>query len=117
MSRASYLRRNATEAERKLWRILRNRNFDSYKFRRQHAIDEYILDFYCAAARLVVEVDGGGHGYPTNERRDLARTQRLQAKGIRVLRFWNHQICEDIDAVRDTIWTALQEQTRNNPSP
>jgi Protein of unknown function (DUF559) len=63
MNRAQLLRKRATDAERILWRDLRNRNFAGYKFRRQHPFDRYILDFYCPAAKLAIELDGGGHNY------------------------------------------------------
>src|SRR6266850_1379197 len=61
MTRARHLRRNATRYERILWRHLRNRKFDNWKFRRQHPVDRYILDFYCPEARIAIELDGGGH--------------------------------------------------------
>jgi len=63
VTRARYLRKNATDCERILWCHLRNRNFANYKFRRQHPIDRYILDFYCPEMRLAVELDGGDHDY------------------------------------------------------
>jgi very-short-patch-repair endonuclease len=61
VSHPRYLRKNATECEKILWRHLRNRNFANYKFRRQHQIDRYTVDFYCPEARLAIELDGGGH--------------------------------------------------------
>ena len=82
MSRARYLRKRATDCERILWRCLRNRNFANYKFRRQHPVDRYILDFYCAQARLGIELDGGGHGYIQRRMHDRGRTEFL-ARGTR----------------------------------
>ena len=70
MDRARLLRKKATEPERILWRHLRNRNFGSYKFRRQHPLDDYALDFYCPSAKLAIELDGGGHNYRAGQIRD-----------------------------------------------
>src|SRR6266513_4263664 len=98
MDRARLLRKKTTDAERILWRHLRNRNFAGYKFRRQHPFDPYILDFYCPAARLAIELDGGGHSYRTNQIRDRTRSEFLARRGITVLRFWNHQVREELDS-------------------
>ena len=117
MSRPSYLRKNATDCERLLWRHLRNRNFVRYKFRRQHPIDTYILDFYCPAAKLAIELDGSGHDYSQREKRDHAREEFLAGQGIALVRFWNHQVREELDSVLEVIWSALEERSRSNPSP
>ncbi|HET9418817.1 MAG TPA: DUF559 domain-containing protein [Chthoniobacterales bacterium] len=117
MTRAGHLRKSATDCERILWRRLRNRNFAGYKFRRQHPIDRYLLDFYCPAVKLAIELDGSGHGYRLRESRDLAREQFLARQGIAVVRFWNHQIREELDSVLQAIWLALEKRTPNNPSP
>jgi very-short-patch-repair endonuclease len=116
MSRARYLRKNAPECERILWRHLRNHNFAGYKFRRQHPIDPYVLDFYCPALKLDIELDGSGHGYSLREKRDQKRDQFLAAQGIAVVRFWNHQIREELDSVLRAIWFAIESCSRN-PSP
>jgi very-short-patch-repair endonuclease len=81
------LRRDSTDAERLLWRSIRDRGLHGFKFRRQWAIGEWILDFYCPAANLAIEVDGGGHADPEMLWRDRQRTRELTRKGIRVLRF------------------------------
>jgi len=117
VSRACYLRKNATESERILWRHLRNRNFTNYKFRRQHPIDSYVLDFYCPEARLAVELDGGGHDYVGRQKHDRGRTEFLASQEIVVLRFWNHQVHQELDSVLQAIWFALDERHPNNPSP
>ena len=117
MSRARYLRKHPTKWERVLWRRLRNRNFAAYKFRRQHPIESYILDFYCPAAKLAIELDGGGHNYRNGVTRDRAREEFLACHGIAVLRFWNHQVREEPDSVLTAIWLALQRRTGKNPSP
>ena len=95
MNRARLLRKKATEAERILWRRLRNRNFAGHKFRRQHPFERYILDFYCPAAKLAIELDGGGHNYRAGRIRDGTRSELLARGGITVLRFWNHQVRQD----------------------
>jgi very-short-patch-repair endonuclease len=110
VSRARYLRRTATEAERVLWRRLRSRYFGNCKFRRQHPIGEYIVDFYCADAALVIEVDGGGHDYRTNRRLDNIRSKFLNDCGLEVLRFWNSQVHGDIEAVLTVIWATLEKR-------
>lgn len=117
MNRARLLRKKATETERILWRHLRNRNFAGYKFRRQHSFDCYILDFYCPAAKLAVELDGGGHNYRSGQIRDRTRSELLTRKGVVVLRFWNHQVRHELDSVLKAIWFALQERCLSKPSP
>ena len=114
MSGARLLRHKAYEAERTLWRHLRNRNFAGYKFRRQHPVDPYVLDFYCAAAKLAIELDGGGHNYRTGQTRDRRRSEFPARRGIAVLRFWNHQIRQELDSVLQAIWFALWERL-NSP--
>ena len=117
MKRPRYIRKNATDCERILWRHLRNRRFADYKFRRQHPIDPYILDFYCPAAKLAIELDGGGHNYPVGQIRDRTRSEFLTTQAIIVLRFWNHQVRQELDSVLRAIWFALQERCSPNPSP
>lgn len=117
MSRARLLRKKATDAERILWRHLRNRNFAGYKFRRQHPLDPYILDFYCPSAKLAIELDGGGHNYRAGQIRDRARSEFIGRQGIAVLRFWNHQVRQEPDSVLQAIWFALEKRCGNNPSP
>jgi very-short-patch-repair endonuclease len=117
VTRARYLRKNPTRYEKILWRHLRNRKFADYKFRRQHPIDCYILDFYCPEARLAIELDGSGHNYLGREMQDVTRTKFLTSQGISVLRFWNHQLRENIDSVLEAIWFELKKCSENNPSP
>ena len=106
MKRGGLLRKKATDTERILWPHLRNRNFAGYKFRRQHPIDNYILDFYCPAARLAIELDGGGHNYGVGQIRHRRRSELLASHEIMVLRFWNHpsspgtRQCLESDLVR-----------------
>ncbi|MGD9538428.1 MAG: endonuclease domain-containing protein [Alphaproteobacteria bacterium] len=102
--RARQLRRDATEAERQLWKRLRNRQIAGAKFRRQVPIDPYIVDFICFETRLVVEVDGGQHA---RSGVDAARTAFLESHGFRVVRVWNHEVLGNIEGVLSTIEDAL----------
>lgn len=101
------LRRNMTDAERKLWQRLRSRQVEGQKFRRQHPIGPYVVDFVCLEARLIVEVDGGQHANRLPY--DRCRTEWLEARGFRVLRFWNHEVLGELDAVAKVIWHGLSE--------
>ena len=104
------LRTSMTDAENRLWRQLRGKQIAGFKFRRQHPFGDYILDFVCLEAELVVEVDGGQHMQTTAE--DAERDRRLEATGFRVLRFWNNQVLNEMEGVLETILAALR-----NPSP
>ncbi len=111
---ARAMRHEPTDAEAKLWHRLRNRQIDGWKFRRQVPFGGYVLDFYCAKAKLVVEVDGGQHAEERREH-DTIRTQFLDADGVRVLRFWNGDVLTNIDGVLELIYLALSQ--RPAPSP
>jgi very-short-patch-repair endonuclease len=101
---ARSLRKDMTDAERVLWRLLRNRRMDGWRFRRQEPIDRYIVDFACFEARLIIEVDGGQH---YESKRDQTRDAYLQSQGFRVLRLWNTDVLTNRDGVYRTIMTAL----------
>ena len=103
--RARSLRRQASEAEQVLWRHLRGRRLKGYKFRRQVVIEPYIVDFVCLDAKLIIEADGGQHADQASY--DARRTARLEAKGYRVMRFWNNEILGDIHSVLEQIYSAL----------
>lgn len=105
--RSRDLRRNATDAERKLWSHLRARQLCGFKFRRQHAIGSYIVDFYCHEAGLVVELDGGGHAEAFQAEYDAERSLRLESRGIKVLRFWNNDVMRNIEGIPEDIVFAL----------
>jgi very-short-patch-repair endonuclease len=92
LARCRELRKTATDAEVLLWQFLRNRRLEGARFRRQHPYKGYILDFYCHAAKLAIEVDGSGHLEAEQARHDEERTRSLARHGIRVLRFWNHEV-------------------------
>lgn len=104
-TKARQLRKNMTEAERRLWKHLRLRHFGGHKFRRQQPIGKYIVDFVCLEKKLIIEVDGGQHteqgGY------DLKRSTLLEKQGFRVLRFWDNQVLKEIEGVKETIIVAL----------
>ena len=117
MNRARLLRKKATDAERILWRHLRNRNFGGHKFRRQHPLAPYVLDFYCPGAKLAIELDGGGHNYRAGQIRDRIRAEFLTRHGITVLRFWNHQVRQELESVLQAIWSELEQRCGDNPSP
>jgi len=99
------LREQMTDAERRLWARLRNRQLDGFKFRRQASLGPFIVDFLCIEARLIVEVDGGQH----SAERDAARTAWLTEESYRVVRFWNHEVIENIEGVLQAISIALRE--------
>jgi very-short-patch-repair endonuclease len=105
--RARALRQNTTEAERHLWRFLRRHHLAGRKFRRQHPIGSYVVDFVCLSARLVIELDGGQHllsdGY------DEQRTAQLEKMGFRVQRFWNDEVLLRTEEVLQEIWRELGE--------
>src|SRR5262245_34586351 len=92
---ARQMRKEPTTAERTLWRVVRNRRLVGFKFRRQHPLGPYILDCYCAAARLVVELDGDTHADPVAQQRDTERTGYLERRGLKILRLWNVELAEN----------------------
>ncbi|MCP5371393.1 MAG: endonuclease domain-containing protein [Hyphomicrobiales bacterium] len=102
-SRARALRRRSTEAEKRLWHRLRDRQLHGLKFRRQVPVGTYVVDFLCYENRVVVELDGGQHGDESTRRRDAVRTSFLQERGFRVLRFWNNDVLENLEGVLQAI--------------
>jgi len=110
------LRREMTDAEKLLWRHLRMEQIGGYKFRRQHPVGNYILDFVCLEAALVLEVDGGQHADSADK--DMIRTQWLETKGLHVIRFWNNEVLNNIEGVTFVIWDYLSTlQPPSQPSP
>jgi very-short-patch-repair endonuclease len=107
MSRARELRRNLTDAERRLWQAIRDRQLGGAKFRRQAPLGPYFADFACYEAKLIVELDGGQHAELTSH--DVVRQKFLTKGGFRVLRFWNNEVMENITGVLDSIRVALSE--------
>jgi very-short-patch-repair endonuclease len=115
LSYARRMRAEATDAEKRLWQRLRNRQLDGYKFRRQATVGGYILDFYCPAAKLAIELDGGQHAEEHAVGYDAGRTSALGRLGITVLRFWDHDVLRDTDAVLRTIHRALSGNCVDQP--
>jgi very-short-patch-repair endonuclease len=103
LQRARELRREMTPQERKLWRFLRGKKLYGIKFRRQHPIDRFILDFFCFQHNLAVEIDGHSHYEPDQREYDQARTEWLGHYGIRVIRFTNRDVDTNIESVLDEI--------------
>ncbi len=103
---ARNLRKNQTDAEKIIWYQLRNRNLCGYKFRRQHPIGNYIVDFVCIDKKLIIELDGGQH--QLQKEADLERTKTLNQMGFKVLRFWNNSVLENPDAVLGQVLGLLQ---------
>ena len=112
-SRVHELRKNTTDAEALLWRHLRNRQLSGSKFRRQHPIGPYCVDFACPEKKLIIEVDGGQH--IEDAEADRIRSGHLSDKGYRVLRFWNHEVLSDVESVLDAIITALSGEEAPSP--
>jgi ATP-dependent helicase HrpA/adenine-specific DNA-methyltransferase len=106
--RARQLRQVETWAEKLMWRWLRGRRFSGYKFRRQHPLGKYHLDFFCEEAELNVELDGSQHGFPDHRQHDREREKFLQSLGIQTLRFWNSRLRRNGRGIRDTIFSELQ---------
>lgn len=102
------LRKNFTDTERILWQKLRGVQVGGYKFRRQFPIGGYILDFYCIERKLAIELDGSQHSEDQSKIYDLNRTTYLGKQGIKVLRFWNNQVIENMDGVLEVIWRELE---------
>ncbi|MFZ5921131.1 MAG: homocysteine S-methyltransferase family protein [Chloroflexota bacterium] len=114
-TRIRELRQNATDPEKLMWSILRNRAIHDAKFRRQHLIASYILDFYCHKAKLAIELDGSQHLEEEQANYDEERTKLLEEQGIKVIRFWNSDVTNKTEEVLNVIWDELEE--RLAPSP
>ncbi|MEW9625746.1 endonuclease domain-containing protein [Rhodanobacter geophilus] len=106
------LRKSGTDAEHKLWYHLRAGRLNGLKFRRQHPVPPYVVDFYCEAKKLVVELDGSQH----DEVVDQARTKFLESRGLKVLRYWDNEVLQQMDAVLEAILRAVENRTLT-PTP
>jgi very-short-patch-repair endonuclease len=113
LERAKWMRANPTEAERRMWSLLRAKRLDGFKFKRQQIIYPYIVDFICFAERLVIEADGSQHPDSTD---DARRDAFLSAQGLRLLRFWNNEILADGDGVSAAIYNALTTPLLSPPA-
>ena len=115
---ARRLRREMTDAERKLWYAVRARRFERLSFRRQTPIGPFIVDFFCPEHRLIVELDGGQHNDEAHKAYDARRDAWLRGEGFEVLRFWNSDVFLEWDAMAERIWHTLQNRpSRRAPSP
>lgn len=113
--KARRLRKDQTDCEKIIWHLLKDRRFTNYKFRRQHPIGSYIVDFACTALKLVIEIDGGQH---CDNPQDGLRTEYLNARGYEVVRFWNNDVMTNIDGVILTLTLALSRKGgRGEKSP
>jgi 23S rRNA (uridine2552-2'-O)-methyltransferase len=110
LKNARALRKTMTDAEIFLWQLLRREQF-GVKFRKQHPVGRYIADFACLNLKIIIELDGGQHADDVRVRRDAERTRFLESQGFQVLRFWNHDVMENTEAVVETIYRAV------TPSP
>ncbi len=111
-SNARALRRRATPPEVKLWALLRGRQFETFKFRRQQPIGQFIVDFVCYGRRLVVELDGSQHA---DGQYDALRDEDLRRRGFRVMRVWNNELTGNPDGVMEAILAALRERMADEP--
>jgi len=109
---ARKLRRSSTDTESRLWLHLKNRNLGGFKFRRQHPIPPYVVDFVCIEQKLIVELDGGQHAEQTAH--DAERTAWLESKGFRVIRFWDNDALKQTEVVLEEI---LRQLNTPHPSP
>jgi len=114
---AQNLRRNATEAERKLWKDLRTFKRRGHHFRRQAPIGKYIVDFVCHKSRLIIELDGGHHSGEEQEKKDKIRQDWLESQGYVVMRFWNNDIYEQQDWIINFILDKLETSPHPQPLP
>jgi very-short-patch-repair endonuclease len=105
------LRKDPTDAERRLWSLLRSRQIAGLKFFRQYSIGSYIMDFYCPERRVAVEVDGGQHADVPGQEHDARRDRYLQELDIRVIRFWNNDVLQNIEGVEQRL---REELTRRS---
>lgn len=118
IGKCRYLRKNQTNAERKLWSLLRNRQLAKVKFRRQFPVDRYILDFYSPEYQLGIEADGGQHYSDKGKVKDELRTGKLAKHGIQILRFSDLDILNNIEGVYAVILKTIEEKKEENtPSP
>jgi len=104
---SQHLRKNMTDAENMLWLKLRRKQLKGHPFYRQKIIGKYIVDFYCPKANLVIELDGGQHYSETGQAKDMARDDVLREMGIRVLRFPDREVFENMEGVMQGIWSCL----------
>ena len=108
-SKAQFLRRNETKAEKLLWEKLRNNQLEGLKFRRQHPINIYIADFYCHKFKLIIELDGDYHDQEEQKQKDEVRTEVLRLNDLKIIRFKNEEVEQDINQVLITIKNKIEQ--------
>ena len=108
------LRKVATKTERLLWKYLKKKRLDGYKFRRQYSIDNFIVDFYCVEKKLVIELDGESHNRKEIQIYDKVRQEYIETFGIKIIRFSNSDIFKNIDQVIEDIRLSLKQQAPNS---
>ena len=106
---AKTMRHNSTDAEHLMWQLLRAKRFMNLKFRRQHVIKPYIVDFYCHELGLVIELDGSQHNTEDGRAYDAERTKFLEALGLKVVRYRNYEVLEQTDVVLEDLWQVCSE--------
>lgn len=112
---AKAMRTNATDAEHLMWQLLRAKRFMNLKFRRQHVIAPYIVDFYCHELGLVTELDGSQHNTDDGRAYDFERTKFLEALDLKVVRYWNHDVLNRADVVLEDLWQKCFELKNTYP--
>ena len=112
---AKAMRSNATDAENLMWQLLRAKRFMNLKFRRQHVIKPYIVDFYCHELGLVIELDGSQHSTDDAIEYDAERTRFLEALDLKVVRYWNHDVLSRMDVVLEDLWRRCSEFKQTSP--
>ena len=108
-SKAQFLRRNETKAEKLLWEKLRNNQLEGLKFRRQHPVNIYIADFYCHKFKLIIELDGDYHNQEEQKQKDEVRTEVLRLNDLKIIRFKNEEVEQDINQVLTTIKNKIEQ--------
>jgi very-short-patch-repair endonuclease len=112
---AKHLRKKSTDTENVLWKQLRAKRFEGFKWRRQEPIGKYIVDFVCYEKRIIVECDGGQH--IVQKDKDSKRDEWLKDRGYKILRFWDNEVLQNLDIVLDVIWKVLSDHPPPNPLP
>ena len=108
-TKAQFLRRNETKAEKLLWEKLRNNQLEGLKFRRQHPVNLYIADFYCHKFKLIIELDGDYHNQEEQKQKDEVRTEVLRLNDLKIIRFKNEEVEQDINQVLTTIKNKIEQ--------
>jgi adenine-specific DNA-methyltransferase len=110
---ARRLRREATDAEQRIWLSVRDRRLGGFKFRRQATVGPFVVDFLCAERGLIVEIDGGQHDQAV----DASRTAFMEARGYRVVRYWNNDVMQNLEGVLETLLAIVSASPAARPSP